>query len=175
MGLMRMQIDDNTCHALVVFRGNLELVAVQKTDGDVVSFTTQHKDTPVTLTSYDDQLDIYFNPTEDDLSPVHIALVAETPELLPSLQMYLVPNKKEIDRALPIVLQHIDVSDLPPTEKNYLNRLFSASNAITLACPFMGIAPDSFGALEEAAFTAIDCQATAADLRGPAVQGGHNP
>ena len=161
-----MKLGYDSYHALVVHQGQAEAVYIRKNEGPGHSFLTKHQNTGVKVTEYDEQLDIHFNPSAPDLSPVHIVALARLHHLLPPVSTFLVPNKDEVLAVLPGVRGRIEAADLAIADKYHLVRLFTDMNAVTLACPFMGVAPDSIGALEEAVETAIHGRAINAENDG---------
>ncbi len=163
-----MQLGYDSYHALVVYQDQAEVVFIRKNEGPGHSFLTARRNTGVTVTEYDEQLDIHYNPLIPDLDPVHVVAMAPRRDMLPPVSSFLVPNKGETLAALAGVRPRIEASELDIGDKHHLVRLFTDTSAVTLAAPFMGVAPDSYGALEEAVETAIDSR-----LRGPAVRVGN--
>jgi hypothetical protein len=161
-----MKLGYDNYYALVVHQGQLEAVFVRKNAGPGHSFLTTHQNMAVTVTEYDEQLDIHFNPAAPELSPVHVVALTRLRDQLPPESTYLVPNKEQILAVLPDLRSRIEAADMTIADKYHLVRLFSDTNAVTLACPFMGIGPDSIGALEEAMATAIEDRAINAEVDG---------
>jgi hypothetical protein len=113
-------------------------------------------------------IDIHYNPLIPDLDPVHVVATAPRRDMLPPISTFLVPNRDETLAALTEARARVEASDLDIGDKHHLLRLFTETSAVTLSSPFMGVAPDSYGALEEAVETAIDSRRVA-----PAVRAGN--
>jgi hypothetical protein len=150
-----MQLGYDSYHALIVFQDHAEVVFIRKNQGVGHSFLTARQNMGVTVTEYDEQLDIHYNPLIPGLDPVHVVATAPRRDMLPPIETFLVPAKDETLAALAAVRQRVEASDLDTGAKHHLLRLFTETSAVTLSAPFMGVAPDSYGALEEAAETAI--------------------
>lgn len=144
-----MKIPYNSKFALVVYRGNAEIVRVRKDRGPGYTFFMQNDID--SFADYDERIDAYTTGPSSGvyIKTLHVVAAAARADALPQIGTVAVPDKDELRRGLLQIKVALVDSNLSRQMQDYLTLMLEEENRATIAFPRLADANgDSLEALK---------------------------